>query len=40
MNRASTSPPRNVLLTILCCCIALIYPAHAQHLDPSQVLVI
>ncbi|MFN5638650.1 MAG: TIGR03790 family protein [Akkermansiaceae bacterium] len=40
MNRASTSPPRNVLLTILCCCIALIFPAHAQHLDPSQVLVI
>lgn len=40
MNRASTSPPWNVFLTILCCCIAFIFPAHAQHLNPSQVLVI
>jgi uncharacterized protein (TIGR03790 family) len=40
MNRVSTSPSRSVFLTILCCCIALIFQAQAQHLDPTQVLVI
>ena len=40
MNRAGTSPSKSVFLTILCCCMAMLSPARAQHLEPSQVLVI
>lgn len=40
MNRTSNSSYRSVFSTILCFCIALISYAHAQYLEPSQVLVI
>jgi uncharacterized protein (TIGR03790 family) len=39
MNRAK-SPPSTVSVAILCFCIFLISPAHSQHLQPSEVLVI